>query len=241
MFKTGKNARAEVGAPTIELKSGRDLEWPRKDHPLEERMRKSAHIKSVIFFLGAVGIWSLVGCGNSPRVVAHLCGDVNIPGDIDAVRLSLQDETDQEMASGVVQLFKPEQEGIPLGQENTETDGGPGEVLCPKGEVQELPVDFELYNGAGTVWVIAQGLRDQVEVMRSIVRAQFPISGPEHVYLGLQSSCLGAFCAYGQTCVDGKCEVAIFNGDENICPGGTGPTRPVTDADCQQGEIGGEQ
>jgi hypothetical protein len=200
-------------------------------------MRKSAALFLPLFITLCGGVSA--GCGNSPRVVAHLCGDVNIPGDIDAVRLSIQDETDQEMASGVVQLFLPEDQGVPIGQENggETSDGGVPQAECPKGEVQELPVSFELHNGAGTVWVIAQGLKDQVEVMNSVVRAQFPISGPEHVYIGLQASCMGAFCAYGQTCVNGKCEVAVFNGDKGICPNGTGPVRAVKQDDCQQSPI----
>lgn len=134
----------------------------------------------------------------SDVVVIEMCGDVEIPEDVDAVRISILDAERANYNDGMLELLR-----------------------CPGDEIRELPQTVELDAPVGDVWIAVQGLQDGVEVLRSERRAVVSSRGaaPE-VLVGLTRSCMRVTCPLGQTCIDGDCEQAPWESDESMCSGG---------------------
>lgn len=140
----------------------------------------------------------MAACGPpSDTVIVELCGDVQIPGDIDAVRVSILDGDRAEHRSGTLDLLN-----------------------CAN-EKRELPQTYELEAPIDDIWVVAQGLQDGVEVLHSERRLQIQETGRAQTALIVMTrSCMRITCALGQTCIDGACEQAPFPDDEVSCSGG---------------------
>ena len=136
------------------------------------------------------GCWGLSGCpGEPPLLAVSVCGDVLVPDQVDAVRVSVLDSDRNEFASGVLQL-----------------------VECPADRLKDLPQVLEFTPPVGEVRVVAQALKGGVEVARS-ERSVADASEGASVTVALQVSCFGLTCPIGKTCVDGTCElVADANG-----------------------------
>lgn len=139
------------------------------------------------------------GCMQGPAVRVEVCGDVLVPSEVDSLRISLADAKGVESYSGVYVLASAE-------------DGG---ACAPVPDA--LPQTFELRDGAGEMWLTVQGLRDEVEVTRVQARVEFPVRGTTDVTVALTADCLGMSCPFGQTCVQGQCEVAQFGGTPDVC------------------------
>lgn len=174
---------------------------------------------------------ALTACPGDPYVRVHVCGDVQIPGQIDALRLTLFDETQQELFSAVRELFVPG-EGDPADAGTADagpTDGGEGEDggACTPGTAQPLPRTFDLHAGRGQMWLVVEGLLDGVAVVRADARVEQPVRGVAVVSVGLQPDCLGVRCAYGQTCAEARCQIAVFGGDPDACAGAPPDGTPV--------------
>lgn len=140
----------------------------------------------------------LVGCGPpSDVVVVELCGDVRIPGDIDAVRVSI------------------------LSADRTQYRAGTLDLLNCGSTQRELPQNTELEAPEGDVWVVAQGLQEGLEVLRFERRLRIEDSGrAQDAVIAMTRSCMRVTCALGLTCINGMCEQAPWADDEVSCSGG---------------------
>ncbi len=145
-------------------------------------------------------LWPIAAaCGPDSTVVGvELCGDVQIPEDIDAVRVSILDAERNSVTAGTIELLQ-----------------------CPGSQQLELPQITELEAPIGEVWIVAQGLQEGVSVITSERRLRVEEDGraPE-VLLGLTRSCMRVTCALGQTCIDGTCDDAPWETDDGVCDGG---------------------
>jgi hypothetical protein len=140
----------------------------------------------------------LAACGPSSNTLfIEVCGDVQIPADIDAVRISV------------------------LEADRTEHRTGTLDLLNCGGESLALPQTTEIEAPFGDVWVVVQGLQDGLEVMSSERRLNIEEKGPaQDVLVGLTRSCMRIACTLGQTCIDGVCEQAPWESDDGACSGG---------------------
>lgn len=167
---------------------------------------------------GALVALSASGCTGDPVVRLHVCGDARVPEDLDAVRVSLLDETGQEIFSAVKELFVPEgaaDAGAPGPDGGAPPDGG----ACTPGSAEVLPLVFDLHDGQGRMWVVVEGLKDGVPVVRYDAQADQPVRGVADVYAAFSQDCVGVRCAYGQTCAAGRCEIAVLGGAPEACDG----------------------
>jgi len=148
------------------------------------------------FFVAAL---LLSACGPPPNsVFVELCGDVQIPTDIDAVRVSILTADRSEHRTGTLDLL----------------NCGSDQLTLP--QTQELEAPF------GDVWVVAQGLQDGVEVLHSERRLNIEDKGKaQDAIIALTRSCMRLQCSLGQTCIAGVCEQAPFPDDEVSCSGGS--------------------
>lgn len=139
---------------------------------------------------------AVAGClREPPRVEVTVCGDVGIPDEIDAVRVSLLDADRAEVASGVREL-----------------------VRCPEDELRPLPQVFDFQPvDLVNAWVVVQGLEGDVERVRFERRASLSSDQVELIKMGLTRTCVGIQCPLGQTCVGGECELAPEAEFEGIC------------------------
>ena len=137
-------------------------------------------------------------CGPPPNVViVEICGDVQIPADLDAVRVSVLNADRSEHRSGTLDLLN-----------------------CGSDPVA-LPHTTELEAPFGDIWVVAQGLQGGVSVLQSERRLNIEDQGPaQDALLWMTRSCMRITCALGQTCIDGTCEQAPWADEDVSCSGG---------------------
>ncbi len=136
------------------------------------------------------------GCGPRGDVIeVKVCGDVVLPEEVDAVRVSVLDAERNELRAGTREL-----------------------VLCPQDRLLTLPqtVEFEGVD-AVNAWVVVQGLKDGVSVMSYERRATLSTSLVEQVTMALTRDCIGVQCTLGQTCVDGQCEIVTEQPPVGAC------------------------
>mgnify|MGYP001819214796 CR=1 FL=1 len=147
----------------------------------------------------AISMLLLAACGPPPNVaLIEVCGDIEIPFDIDALRISVL-EADRR----------------------TEHRAGTLDLLNCGGDTLSLPQTTELEAPFGDVWVVVQGLQQGVEVMTSERRVKIEDKGrAQDVLIGLTRSCMRITCDLGQTCIDGVCEQAPWESDQSMCSGG---------------------
>ena len=129
----------------------------------------------------------------------EVCGELVAPLEVDALRVSLLDDTrETETFAGVYELG-----------------------TCDIESSVQLPIEVNLPEQAGAVWIGVQGLADGVEVIRAEVRLEPPGLGTTVVPLNMVRDCLGVDCSTGQTCVEGECVVTPWHHDDPaICDGG---------------------
>lgn len=138
------------------------------------------------------------GCtGQGDRIEVEVCGaQLEVPAQVDAVRVSVLDRARQELRAGTREL-----------------------VLCPQDKLLSLPqvVAFDSLDEEDA-WVVVQGLKDGVEVLRYERRASLSTGVIEQVNMVLAADCLGVQCPLGQTCVEGACEIVSVQGlDPSLC------------------------
>ena len=88
-----------------------------------------------------------------------------------------------------------------------EPDAGPAEPTDGRTVQRRVTLDA----GRGLGWVVVQGLRDGVDVIRAEARGR----DGDQVAVGLFRACLGVRCPKGRSCVHGVCELAPQGG--NLC------------------------
>ncbi len=187
----------------------------------------------------------LAGCGNGPRVHLHVCGDVRVPDDVDALGVTLLDADRNPVYDGTQDLFTPSDAdggtaGVDGGSAGVDggtggggaadagtSDGGAGAGSCVIGQAANLPLSFDLRDGHGDMWVVVQAFKQGAPVATIEARVSFPTQGAADVSVGLTRDCLGVKCAFGQTCVKGICQVTEFGGTPAACEGAaaTGPVK----------------
>ncbi|MDX9720212.1 MAG: hypothetical protein RBU37_05670 [Myxococcota bacterium] len=125
----------------------------------------------------------LFACSSERSVVTvRLCGDLDVPLQVDSVRVSLLDGERKEKRAGIRNLLE-----------------------CPAELIRELPQSVELATFEGEAWVVATGLRDGVEVIRVERRVRLSSDESFELSVGLNKECIGVKCSLGQTCVEGRC------------------------------------
>lgn len=143
-----------------------------------------------------------VGCTSDDEPVAiRVCGDVQVPQQIDALRVVVLDESGTEIRSGVRSLLE-----------------------CPEDVVRPLPQRFEFQTTPDRGIVVAEGLSDEVVIARARVRANF--NAGDTIDIAVNASCIGAQCPSDKTCIDGMCEF-IPSADSDLL--GCGSAAPSTD------------
>lgn len=147
------------------------------------------------------------GCGgdDAREVAVRVCGELQVPHEVDAVRVRVLDEDRAVVSDGVDELW-------PAG-----ADAGPPSAnpLCtPDPDAPRIGLDLEVRPGAGDGWIEAIALRDGVEVARSVVRTDGSTTA---AVLGFPAVCLGVGCPDGQTCIDGACVLAPVGGAATAC------------------------
>jgi hypothetical protein len=168
----------------------------------------------------AVALATIAGCEDpEPALEVSVCGDLQVPRQMDAVRVSLlgPDRTTRE--EGVIELLK-----------------------CPAGDVEQLPIRTSFAPPDGEGWIVVQGLSRGAVVARVESRLETEADESIEIRLPLTESCLGAFsCPAGQTCLQGECRVAPVAGetDSLLCESRqTADTLP--DAASDTGDVAGD-
>lgn len=137
---------------------------------------------------------ALPACGTDEMVV-RVCGNVAVPGEIDALRIEILDDGFGRLRDGVLSLV-PEDTGT----------------------VRRFPVTRALEAAEGPGWVRVVGLKDQVGVVQ-FDRQVSDLATVAEVDAVLEGQCLRATCALGQTCVAGTCVPAPREGEAPDCGG----------------------
>ena len=134
----------------------------------------------------AVAVLASSGCGEeTAELRVEICGDIDVPRKVDALRISLLDEERETRRAGIIDLLH-----------------------CPGGRVDRLPLTTSLQPIEGTAWIVVQGLREGTVVSRRERRTQLQPDSSKKVRVALTKNCMGVLgCPLGQTCVQGKCEL----------------------------------
>lgn len=193
---------------------------------------------------GVTGLWNrrccalalallAAGCEDEPaRITLELCGDVEVPEILDAVRIIVLHEDRSPSSEGVFELAPAEGPGALPGEgppargaafdgSVVAADAGPldagaadgGAPVVPSCGGATLSERLRVGAGDGLMWIAAVGLRDGAEVMRVEVRGA---SGAT-ARLPLVEACLGVTCPLGQTCIGGTCGLVPAAHDEGAC------------------------
>lgn len=118
------------------------------------------------------------------------------------MRISILDEDRTEVIAVLDDL-------VPAGDRTDALppDAGPAEPTDGRTVQRRVTLDA----GRGLGWVVVQGLRDGVDVIRAEARGR----DGDQVAVGLFRACLGVRCPKGRSCVHGVCELAPQGG--NLC------------------------
>jgi len=198
----------------------------------------------------AVLIAAATGCSDQVLDTVKVCGDLAVPAELTAVRVTVLTERDGvfvERADGVVVLAREDlvvaddttQPGDLVGADTPDTpdtgeegdtspvdastdtnDGKPGGSPLSR----QLPVEVGVPR-LGEVRVIrAQALAERSEGAgeSEVLRAEVLVAGRTNgpIVLNLSRDCLGRVCPLGQTCRGGVCTIIPESGDACL-QGGT--------------------
>lgn len=115
------------------------------------------------------------GCAGPAEATVEICGDLEVPGQLDAIRLTVRDDRALVVSDGVIELLQ-----------------------CPEGEIlARLPVSRS-FTGAGVFSIEAQGLKRGVVVIDA--RDTLDTGATRKGLLLLAQACLGVECPDGQGC-----------------------------------------
>lgn len=173
----------------------------------------------------------------TPMVVVTVCGDLQAPGDVDTLRVTVRNEDRTEAYSGLIENLSP---GPRTDSSNTSNDGGtdagdsdaappdaappdagagdagpPGTGCAADGVPVRRAARLPAPSGRG--WVEVVGLREGVRVIASEIRSAPVGDGDRAVVVPLNRDCLGAECPLGQTCRAGACVIVPQGETEGAC------------------------
>jgi hypothetical protein len=180
-------------------------------------------------------------CPGEPRLVVRVCSDLDVPTELDAVRVTTLDgEHQRQTFAGVVGL-----------------------INCEAGRVQSLPIEYDATPGLAPFWIVVEGLSKGIVIVTVEARVSRPIGNGETVVVpvSLRRDCRRVLCPLGQTCLEGTCQVTPYHDEApQACispplpdvpavadagqpdppdPPDAGPTDvpPVPDALCSAGDL----
>jgi hypothetical protein len=168
------------------------------------------------FFALATVSMAAAGCtSDEANAVVELCGDLSVPDDIDSVRVVIYDQNRAPLRQGVRELWS-----------------------CPGPTLHRLPQTLEFDPVEGDVFIEVQGLKDGAPVIRSELRTTYGAE-TEAATVSLTQACMGARCAAGETCIEGKCElVALAARAVSRCSLGRPTDEPDTSSDARITDAG---
>ena len=141
---------------------------------------------------------ALSGCLGDPALDFRVCGDAEVPGDVDALRISVLDPDMHEIHAAVLELV----------------DADSGDVL------DSIPLTTSIPSGTGLGWARVEALLEGVKVI-TFARRVADLDTQGSVDMPINLSCLGMSCPLGQTCVEesgeGKCKIAPNASDPPGC------------------------
>jgi hypothetical protein len=187
----------------------------------------------MVYLLLFASLFAIVGCGSDSEISFRICGKLDVPKQLDALRISILDEALTEQNFALIELTEREValEGGPKDKANSDDDqpndsedGETDESTDSENESRDqpattrsLPIIASLTTGSGSGYVRVQALLKGVEVAR--FDRQVPkLDAVSAVDMPLAEKCYGRYnCALGQTCVKGECVVAPYTADPPTC------------------------
>lgn len=174
----------------------------------------------------------ICSCRSESQIEFHICGNVQVPEQIDAIRVSILNDSMAEVQAGLIELeprdpisVEGEVDGSPE-DETKDLDGAidsDGNDANPLSEGStgsgpfELPITVSLPNHHGSGFLRIQGLLDGVETAR-FDRTVDDFERIDEVDMSLTKQCYGRMsCSLGQTCIKGDCKLAPPVGSAPFC------------------------
>jgi len=219
------------------------------------------------------GTW-VSGCGDDDTLEVRVCGNLQVPAEVDSLRIVLADENLRPVRSGVIRLYnrsvildasvaEDAQMDAQLGGDAGSRDGGSAprdgsvpDAAIPDASVSDasaedagttgdagvsdagvadldgviqLPVSITLPRPSGPGWVEVKVLQSGVQVNAAFRRVD-DFARLDRVEMVLALDCLPVSCPAGQTCIEGRCELAPGPRDEPTCVGQPAPRDAGMDA-----------
>jgi len=152
-----------------------------------------------------------ITCSSEHEISFRVCGDVQVPGQIDAVRLVVLDEGLKELRSGLFELQSTAPESSEDGStaETGDKGGSESEETTEQSTTRHrsLPIVAALPTSDGSGFVRVQGLLAGIEVAR-VDRKISEFEDVDEVQMPLTVNCYKRIAPLGQTCVGGKVKQA---------------------------------
>ncbi len=174
---------------------------------------------------------TIAGCGSESQIAFRICGKLDVPEQLDALRISILDQELTEQSFALIELTTREMVaeggvGDKAGSDDEQNDSEDTEAENADGangsgdqsaSTRSLPVIASLKARSGSGYLRVQALLEGVEVAR--FDRQVPdLEKVSTVDMPLTETCYGRYnCALGQTCVKGDCVVAPLATDPPAC------------------------
>jgi hypothetical protein len=186
----------------------------------------------MVFRLLIASLLTIAACGSESQIAFRICGKLDVPEQIDALRISILDEKLTEQSFALIELTArkmvaeggigdsatpDDEQSDPRNTEAEDAADGGDESKDRSATTKSLPVIGSLKARSGSGYVRVQALLEGVEVAR--FDRQVPdLEGVSTVDMPLTEKCYGRYnCALGQTCVKGDCVVAPMATDPPTC------------------------
>ena len=185
----------------------------------------------MLLLLLIVSLLAYAGCGSESRIEFHICAELDVPKELDALRISILDEALQEQRFALIELTRREmvaEGGVTNGatsdrdrqsgsQEPNAESASKAETDTQNATTRSLPITPSLKGESGPGYLRVQALLEGVEVAR--FDRQIPdLEKTTAVDMPLTKGCYGKTnCSLGQTCVGDRCIVAPIGAAPPAC------------------------
>jgi hypothetical protein len=178
----------------------------------------------ILMVCGAI----LASCGTDTEIEFRICGDLKVPKQLDALRISVLDDTLEEKNFALIELVPREVRAdggsAGAGGKSSSKDAGTRSAKdsgvassSASSSVEKLPITASLPARVDSGYVRVQALLQGEEVARFDRRIP-NMSKAKSVDMPLTNSCYGQTnCARGQTCLEDECAVAPLSNDSPHC------------------------
>jgi hypothetical protein len=172
-------------------------------------------------------VFVFTSCAPDSQIEFRICGNLKVPKQLDALRISILDDALKEKSFALIELTtreilkeggvrdsatagKDAQSGVKDAESATEPKKG-------SKSVKSLPVTASLAGSDSSGYVRVQALLQGSEVARFDRRIP-NLDESSEVDMPLTDACYGKYnCSRGQTCVNGECVVAPIGTDLPAC------------------------